>query len=195
VGCDFLVVDDLLTGEQCDTLSRTFHELEDKIFKSDQIDPFWNNRYINFADIVAARPAEGKLMLQAQRRAIGYVRMFYRLKAPIYPDLLQIVRWQAGMFMRPHADNANADGSEHKLAHRAMSGIVYLNDDYDGGEFYFTGLDIAVKPRRGMFLAITGGFHHEHAVLRVDSGTRLTMPSFFTFDAAKAARPLLQMTG
>jgi Family of unknown function (DUF6065)/2OG-Fe(II) oxygenase superfamily len=192
LGCDFLVVDGLLTDEQCDRLCRTFHELEDKIFKSDQIDPFWNNRYINFDDIASTRPVEGKLMLQTQRRAMRYIKMFYRLKAPIYADLLQIVRWKTGMFMPPHADNANPNGSEHKLAYRAMSGIVYLNDDYDGGEFYFTGLDIVVKPRRGMFLAMTGGFHHEHAVLRVDSGTRLTMPSFFTFDTAKAAPQLLE---
>jgi hypothetical protein len=68
-----------------------------------------------------------------------------------------------------------------------LSGVAYLNDDYEGGELYFTALDIAVKPRRGSFLAFTAGFHHEHAVLRVTSGsTRLTIPSFFTFDATKA---------
>ena len=36
------------------------------------------------------------------------------------------------------------------MAHRDFAGIVYLNDDYDGGELYFTGLDIAIKPKRGM---------------------------------------------
>jgi hypothetical protein len=41
-----------------------------------------------------------------------------------------------------------------------------------------------------MFVGIAAGFHHEHAVLRVDSGTRLTMPFFLTFDVAKAD-PLL----
>ncbi len=38
-----------------------------------------------------------------------------------------------------------------------------------------------------MFLGFTGGFHHEHAVLRVRSGaTRLTMPTFYTFDRNRA---------
>ena len=77
------------------------------------------------------------------------------------------------------------------MAHRAFSGVIYLNDEYEGGELYFTALDIAVKPKRGMFVAFTGGFHHEHAVLRVMSGRpRLTMPMFFTFDGSKADRIL-----
>jgi hypothetical protein len=106
--------------------------------------------------------------------------------------LLQIVKWEAGMFMPPHADNANPDGSKHLMAYRDLSGIVYLNDAYEGGELYFTALDIAIKPRRGMFVAVTAGFHHGHAVLRVDSGTRLTMPFFLTFDSEKVDRTLLQ---
>jgi hypothetical protein len=188
--CNFLVVDDLLTAEQCDVLGRAFGDLADKTFKSDKIDPYWNNRFIWYADVAAARPGAAEIMHDAQRRAIAQMRDFYRLKVPIYPDLLQIVTWKPGMFMPPHADNANPDRSQHKMAYRDLSGIIYLNDDYDGGELYFTALDIAVKPRRGMFVGIAAGFHHEHAVLRVDSGTRLTMPFFLTFDVAKAD-PLL----
>jgi hypothetical protein len=78
------------------------------------------------------------------------------------------------------------------MAHREMAGIFYLNDDYTGGELYFTALDIAVKPKRGTFVATTAGFHHEHAVLRIESGTRYTMPFFLTFDPEKADRAVRQ---
>ena len=37
-----------------------------------------------------------------------------------------------------------------------------------------------------MLIGITAGFHHEHAVLRVENGTRLTMPFFLTFDPQKS---------
>jgi hypothetical protein len=74
---------------------------------------------------------------------------------------------------------------------RNFAAIAYINDDYEGGELYLTALNMAVKPKRGMFVAFTGGFHHEHAVLRVKSGTRLTMPSFITFDRTKADPTLL----
>ncbi len=44
------------------------------------------------------------------------------------------------------------------MAHRDFSGIVYLNDDYQGGEFYFTALNTVIKPKKGMLVAITAGF-------------------------------------
>ena len=126
-------------------------------------------------------------MIARQRQSVRAVSEFYKLKAPIYSDLLQIVQWRPGMFMPQHADNANPDGSPHGMTHRDLSGVAYLNDDYEGGELYFTALDTVVKPKRGSFLAFSGGFHHEHAVLRVTSGnTRLTIPSFYTFDPSKA---------
>ena len=75
------------------------------------------------------------------------------------------------------------------MPYRYFAGIVYLNDDYEGGELYFTALDIAIKPRRGTFVGFTGGFHHEHAVTRVESGAvRMTMPSFYSFEPARADR-------
>jgi Family of unknown function (DUF6065)/2OG-Fe(II) oxygenase superfamily len=191
-GHDFLVVDDLLTAEQCDTLCRAFWDLVDRTHKSDEIDPFWNNRFIWFADVKVTRPAAGEIMIDALQRAIELVKRFYLLRAPVYPDLLQIVKWDAGIFMLPHADNANPDATKHMMPYRDLAGIVYLNDDYEGGELYFTAHDIAIKPRRGMFVGFTAGFHHEHAVLRVDSGTRLTMPFFLAFDSEKADRTLLQ---
>jgi hypothetical protein len=45
-----------------------------------------------------------------------------------------------------------------------------------------------------MLVGLTAGFHHEHGVLRVEKGLRLTMPFFLTFDAAKADRTLLAGT-
>ncbi|HEV3178714.1 MAG TPA: DUF6065 family protein, partial [Stellaceae bacterium] len=134
--CDFPVADDLLTAQECEVLCRTFVELEDRTFKSADIDPYWNDRFIWHADIASARPEAGAIMSRALGRAIARIRAFYRLMVPIYPDLLQIVRWRSGMSMPPHADNVNSDGAPHKMAYRDLSGIIYLNDGYDGGELY-----------------------------------------------------------
>jgi hypothetical protein len=190
--CDFVVVDNLLRNAECESLCRAFRELSDRVFSSDDIDPYWNDRFVWFADIAAARPADGAIMIGAQHRAIDLMRQFYQITSPLYADLLQIVTWRTGMFMPPHADNRNPDGSHHHMSHRDFSGVVYLNDDYEGGELYFTALDVAIKPKRGMFVGMTGGFHHEHAVLRVHSGTRLTMPFFLTFNSEYADRGLIQ---
>jgi hypothetical protein len=191
-GADFLVVDNLLAPAECDLLCQTFRDLADRVFSSDEIDPYWNNRFIWYEDIVRFRPAVARIMIEACQQGIKRITDFYSLRSPVFADLLQIVRWQEGIFMPPHADNANPDGSPHAMAHREMAGIFYLNDDYTGGELYFTALDIAVKPKRGTFVATTAGFHHEHAVLRIESGTRYTMPFFLTFDPEKADRAVRQ---
>ena len=37
-----------------------FREIAGLMFRSDQIDPYWNNRFIWHADIAAARPATAR---------------------------------------------------------------------------------------------------------------------------------------
>jgi len=190
-GADFLYIENFFTTAECEILRHAFNGLQDRLFTSDRIDPYWNGRFVWLKDILAAYPEAGRIMIQRQRQSVRAVSAFYRLKAPIYSDLLQIVQWKPGMSMPQHADNVNPDRSPHGMAYRDLSGVAYLNDDYEGGELYFTALDIAIKPKRGAFLAFSAGFHHEHAVLRVASGsTRLTIPSFYTFNPAKAD-PLL----
>lgn len=190
-GADFLYIENFLSTAECEILRQAFNGLQDRLFTSERMDPYWNGRFVWLKDILAAYPDAGRIMIQRQRQSVKAVSEFYRLKAPIYSDLLQIVQWKTGMFMPQHADNVNPDHSPHGMAYRDLSGVAYLNDDYEGGELYFTALDIAIKPKRGSFLAFSAGFHHEHGVLRVTSGsTRLTIPSFYTFNPARAD-PLL----
>ncbi len=190
-GRDFLYVEDFFSPAECAFLRMVFGKLKDRKFTSDKIDPYWNGRFVWLKNILAAYPEAGRLMIERQRKAIGLIADFYKLSAPVYSDLLHIVQWQPGSHMPFHADNAYPGGEPHAMAYRDFSGVAYLSDDYEGGELYFSARDLAIKPKAGSFVAFTGGFHHEHAVLRVTGGNeRLTLPSFFTF-AAEHADPLL----
>jgi len=178
-----LVLEAFLDGTVCDGLCEAFRDVSARIVN--RVPGFWDGRFLWHSDVAKAYSELGAQMRNAQRAAAALITKFYRLTAPIYPDLLQIMSWPVGIHMPPHADNANPDGSPHAMAHRDFSGIVYLNDNYRGGEFYFTALDTIIKPKKGMLVAFTAGFHHEHAVLRVESGQRLTMPFFLTFDRTR----------
>lgn len=92
--------------------------------------------------------------------------------------------------MPTHADNAHADGTPHEFAHRAYSGVLYLNDDYEGGELYLPRQDITIRPKRGMLVSLPAGLSHEHAVTRIERGSRTTMAFFLTHDHAIADRTL-----
>lgn len=184
-----LVLEDFLNSTICDGLCEAFRDLSTRIVN--RAPGFWDCRFIWHSDVSRADGELADHMLNAQRRAAALITEFYRLTEPIYPDLLQIMSWPVGIHMPPHADNANPDGSSHAMAHRDFSAIVYLNDDYQGGEFYFTALDTVIKPKKGMLVAFTAGFYHEHAVLRVEGSRRLTMPFFLTFDRDRADPSLL----
>jgi hypothetical protein len=184
-----LVLDDFLDRTICDGLCQAFRDLSTRIVN--RAAGFWDGRFIWYSDVSKAYGELADHMRGAQRRAAALVTEFYRLTEPIYPDLLQIMSWPVGIHMPPHADNANPDGSPHAMAHRDFSAIVYLNEDYQGGEFYFTALDTVIKPKKGMLAAFTAGFYHEHAVLRVEGSQRLTMPFFLTFDRGRADPSLL----
>jgi hypothetical protein len=184
-----LVLEDFLDGTICDGLCQAFRDLSTRIVH--RVPGFWDGRFIWHSDVSNAYGELADHMRSAQHRAAALITELYRLTQPIYPDPLQIMSWPVGVHMPPHADNANPDGSLHAVAHRDCSGVVYLNDDYRGGEFYFAALDTAIKPKKGMLVAFTAGFHHEHAVLRVEGTQRLTMPFFLTFDRDRADQSLL----
>ena len=184
-----LVLEDFLDGTICDCLCEAFRDLSTSIIN--RAPGFWDGRFIWHSDVSRADGELADHMLNAQRRAASLITDFYRLTQPVYADLLQIMSWPVGIHMPPHAYNANPDGSLHAMAHRDFSGIVYLNDDYLGGEFYFTALDTVIKPKKGMLVAFTAGFYHEHAVLKVQGSQRLTMPFFLTFDRGRADPSLL----
>jgi hypothetical protein len=184
-----LIVESFLDRAICDGLSEAFRDLSTRIVN--RAPGFWDGRFIWYSDVSKADGGLAGHMLNAQRKAANLITDFYRLTQPIYADLLQIMSWPVGIHMPPHADNANPDGSLHAMAYRDFSGVVYLNDDYRGGEFYFTALDTVIKPKKGMLVAFTAGFYHEHAVLRVEWRQRLTMPFFLTFDRGHADPSLL----
>jgi hypothetical protein len=188
---DFLCLDDALSAEECDRLRACYAAHQDLIDVIAQGDKYWSDRVIQIDEISRVDDEATRIMVSALARARARLEAFYKLTAPIYSDILQLVRWPVGLAMLPHADNANPDGAPHGMPYRDFGSVTYLNDDFEGGGLYFTALDILVKPRRGMFLAFTGGFHHEHAVTKVVSGNaRLTMPSFFSFDPRHANRVL-----
>jgi hypothetical protein len=188
-GYDFVCAENVLDADGCARVIAAFDACRERVVQDDPVDRYWSGRYLWGHDMLATHGEAVEAMLGATHRARAILADFYRLKQPLYNDIFQLVQWPVGSFMRPHADRANPDGSPHGMPYRYFAGIVYLNDDYDGGELYFTAQDIALKPRRGMFVGFTGGFHHEHAVTRIEAGAvRMTMPSFYSFDARHADR-------
>ena len=83
-------------------------------------------------------------------------------------DWWQTVKWKPGTQMPFHIDTGKEDTT--------LASIIYLNNDYVGGDTLF--LDIGVSPRRGRALFFDGMFYR-HAVGRIESGQRYVIATWY----------------
>jgi predicted 2-oxoglutarate/Fe(II)-dependent dioxygenase YbiX len=96
-----------------------------------------------------------------------------------YP-IPSIVIWNVGDIQPPHADKENPDGTDNGTPFYDISSLIYLNDDYEGGEIYFPKQGIEIKPKAGDFVCFPGDKEYMHGVKEITYGKRFTIPLFFT---------------
>ena len=58
--------------------------------------------------------------------------------------------------------------------------VLYINDDYLGGEIFFPDIDLEIKPKSGQLIAWPSGPLFEHGVNTVRGGDRYVISSFLT---------------
>jgi 2OG-Fe(II) oxygenase superfamily len=88
-----------------------------------------------------------------------------------------------------HADNEQREYGRWVPNHtpnRDYTGIAYLNDNFTGGELVFPHLDVAIAPKPGLLVAFPSNHRFVHAVPKVLSGKRYSLPVWFTANSAKA---------
>lgn len=71
----------------------------------------------------------------------------------------------AGTHFRIHADHGPTYVS-------TISAVIYLNDDYEGGELVFPRFDLEIKPKAGDIVIFPSTFIYEHASQEMVSGTK-----------------------
>jgi len=90
-------------------------------------------------------------------------------------------KWDVGGFASVHSDNSNNDGEPNAFEINKYVAILYLNDDYEGGNLYFPDHDISFKPNAYSLYTFPGGVENLHGVSEITKGTRYTMVSFWDF--------------
>ena len=88
-----------------------------------------------------------------------------------------------------HADNERREHGRWVPNHtpqRDYTGLVYLNDNFTGGELVFPDRDVVIIPKPGLLVGFPSNHKFVHAVPKVLSGKRYSLPVWFTVNAAKA---------
>jgi predicted 2-oxoglutarate/Fe(II)-dependent dioxygenase YbiX len=91
----------------------------------------------------------------------------------IAPDSYAMSHWIIGERLGVHADNLKYDHTDTHTPRSIISALLYLTDDYTGGEIFFPEVNMSIKPKAGSVLVFDSDLMH--GVNAVESGTRKTL--------------------
>ena len=85
---------------------------------------------------------------------------------------LRVMRYTKGGFYALHADG----GANNP---RNLSIVLFLNDDFEGGELEFPEFDLKLKPKAGQLVLFPSSFVYTHKSNEIIDGTKYCMVSWF----------------
>ena len=88
-----------------------------------------------------------------------------------YGPKTHIAKFVPGSGMHEHYDTGRP---------KDIATLVYLNDDYVGGDIYFPDYDMSFKPKPGDLLCFPDNEDYVHGVKPILDGIRYTTPRWFT---------------
>jgi predicted 2-oxoglutarate/Fe(II)-dependent dioxygenase YbiX len=103
----------------------------------------------------------------------------------------QILRYPPGGKYNQHADADHwvAEKDEWvRVQDRDYSVLLYLNDQYEGGELELVNQKFSIKPKPGMLLAFPSDHRYLHAALPTRSGIRYVIVSWAAIVGSRRVR-------
>jgi len=104
----------------------------------------------------------------------------------------EVLRYTPGGYYLFHADSdlfVPAQRAWRKAIDRDLSLLIYLNDDYEGGELVFKRLLYKLQPRAGMLVWFPSDVRYEHMARPVISGKRYVLVSWAAAAGVERVRP------
>lgn len=115
----------------------------------------------------------GSLLSPLGKMIHDQIELSYQTSVELVQDAF-VVKWSKGQSMGLHVDDLGIE-TYH------ITGLIYLNDDYIGGEVSFPTHNITIKPNKGELVLFPGNLHYAHEVKEVISGDRYTIPVWCKF--------------
>jgi hypothetical protein len=179
------VIEDFITKEENKVLldlsennDRVFEISTETFEKSNR----WKNKVAYRAFVKLTDPDVSDLMYDITGRINKYL-CFIQPALKIYTEILQFSRWTVGDSLLPgHIDNCETNGEDNSSPWRNYGFVLYLNDNFEGGELTYNNYAKIIKPRSGMLAVHTASPDCMHSVKTVREGVRHTMIGFATIN-------------
>jgi predicted 2-oxoglutarate/Fe(II)-dependent dioxygenase YbiX len=92
----------------------------------------------------------------------------YNIQETFYHESYSLLKYSAGQEYKEHYDGATSMG-------RCISCLVYLNNDYGGGEIEFPNFGVKIKPEPGMLVIFPSNFAYRHIAHPVTEGNKYSL--------------------
>jgi len=92
-----------------------------------------------------------------------------------FMEAINYVRYGVGQHFAVHTDH----GFSYNCT---VSSVMYLNDDYEGGELWFPYLDIVLKPEYGDIVLFPSTFIYAHASKPITRGVKYAAVTMFDYN-------------
>lgn len=177
---DISITEDFLTEEEARYLITVAESVDPSTWRTEgENSPeaenfdFWDDKNLFLHKL---SNFDQNLILTLEDRAHQIYEKTYGLenKGVRYVSINIIHRFKPGHLMEVHQDRG-----PHYTNNDIMHGfVIYINDDYVGGEIYYPKKDISIKPKSRSLVIHPGTEEYTHGVKPVDSGLRYTLTSF-----------------
>jgi Rps23 Pro-64 3,4-dihydroxylase Tpa1-like proline 4-hydroxylase len=86
-------------------------------------------------------------------------------------ESIHLLKYEPGGHLPAHQDQG--------VSSRVLSSVMYLNDNYEGGEIEFKQSGVKIKPEAGSIIFFPSNFLYVHEVYPITSGSRYSMPHWY----------------
>lgn len=107
-------------------------------------------------------------------------------------EIPYLLRYKVGGTYNKHADSEGYEQDSrrwYRSCDRDVSLLIYLNDDYQGGELLFNRLNYTYKPRTGDLVLFPSGNLFLHQSLPITRGTKYALVSWAALKASPKLFP------
>lgn len=212
-GSQRVLLDDVINEDQCSELKHLAHSVTaaGDGYKG-KMSPHTPNEKFEGATVLKTLKYgyEGRVLLKSARlfydvseKARRIIESYFMLNSTLHFSYTHLVcrtaisgqqDYRNDLSHPIHADNCLLDPEANECwkeppayTYRDYSALLYLNGDFDGGEFIFTEMDAktvtaSVKPRCGRMVGFSSGGENPHGVRAVTRGQRCAVALWFTLD-------------
>jgi len=192
-----VVVDDFLSPQECTDLVNMLEDLPSDRLKVIDLDntntaatarTYSDNRVTDLVDVGILQKRLDGLVLRAiaERIEPESGEKIEWFEEP------QVLKYSSGGFYGAHADSEFFDKNTQlwtKCMDRDWSLLLYLNDEFQGGEILFNKFHFKLKPHAGMLVYFPSDGRYMHTANSVTSGTRYALVSWMSQMGVEKLRP------